>query len=109
MYSLSTYKLHTVRFLRAVAGNFITFFCFGIVFANFNTLAVAPLGHIAGVASSVISSVQTLISVALGASIGRFYNGTVLPLVLGFLVLGMGSFLITIHTHKRAKFSPVIG
>lgn len=62
-----------------------TFFCFGILFGNFNALAVHPLGHIAGVATSVISTVQTLISVVVGTYIGQHYNGTVMPLVFGFI------------------------
>jgi DHA1 family bicyclomycin/chloramphenicol resistance-like MFS transporter len=76
----------------------ITFFCFGILFGNFNALAVEPLGHIAGVANSVISSIQTLLAVALGGVIGRLYDGTVLPLVLGFLILGVLSLAITVRT-----------
>jgi DHA1 family bicyclomycin/chloramphenicol resistance-like MFS transporter len=63
-----------------------TFFCFGILFGNFNALAVHPLGHIAGVATSVISTVQTLISVVVGTYIGQHYNDTVIPLILGFII-----------------------
>lgn len=63
-----------------------TFFCFGILFGNFNTLAVHPLGHIAGVATSVISTVQTLISVIVGSYIGQLYNDTVMPMVFGFMI-----------------------
>lgn len=63
-----------------------TFFCFGILFGNFNSLAVHPLGHIAGVATSVISTVQTLISVMVGNYIGQHYDGTIIPLILGFTI-----------------------
>ncbi|MFY0700473.1 MAG: multidrug effflux MFS transporter [Bermanella sp.] len=63
-----------------------TFFCFGILFGNFNSLAVHPLGHIAGVATSVISTVQTLISVMVGSYIGQHYDGTIIPLILGFTI-----------------------
>lgn len=63
-----------------------TFFCFGILFGNFNSLAVHPLGHIAGVATSVISTVQTLISVLVGSYIGQHYDGTIIPLILGFTI-----------------------
>ena len=63
-----------------------TFFCFGILFGNFNSLAVHPLGHIAGVATSVISTVQTLISVMVGSYIGQHYDGIIIPLILGFTI-----------------------
>jgi DHA1 family bicyclomycin/chloramphenicol resistance-like MFS transporter len=71
-----------------------TFFTLGILFGNFNTLAIQPLGHIAGVANSVISSIQTLISVLIGGTISHFYDGSILPIVGSFLCLGFLSLLI---------------
>lgn len=79
----------------------LTFFCFGILFGNFNTLAIQPLGHIAGIANSVISSVQTLISVGLGTLIGRSYNNSVIPLNIGFLILGLFSLMIVVRISKE--------
>ena len=81
----------------------VTFFCFGILFGNFNTLAIQPLGHIAGIATSVISSVQTLISVVIGGIIGQYYDGTVLPLVFGFLVCGGTSLLCMFYAQRQGK------
>ncbi|MGR6875125.1 multidrug effflux MFS transporter [Pseudomonas sp. HK3] len=78
-----------------------TFFCFGILFGNFNALAVHPLGHIAGVATSVISTVQTLISVVVGTYVGQHYNGTVIPLVVGFIICsGITLVLIALLRHR---------
>jgi len=79
------------------------FFCFGILFGNFNTLALNPLGHIAGVATSVISSVQTLLSVVIGGLIGQYYNGTVQPLVFGFLACGVVTLGITAYLHVKSS------
>ena len=70
------------------------FLCIGVLFGNFSALAIEPLGHIAGVANSVISSSQTLISTSLGALVGFAYNGTVLPLSFGFLIFSLFSLLI---------------
>jgi DHA1 family bicyclomycin/chloramphenicol resistance-like MFS transporter len=69
----------------------IAFFCIGILFGNFNSLAMQSVGHIAGVAAAVVGSLTTFISLALGTTIGQAYNGTVLPLVGGFALLGLGS------------------
>mgnify|MGYP001605101997 FL=1 len=66
----------------------VTFFCTGIRFGNLNSLAREPLGHIAGMASSLIGSITTFISLGLGFVIGSAYNGTVIPVVAGFGVLG---------------------
>ena len=54
-------------------------------------MAMEPLGHIAGVAAAVVGSLTTLISLALGTVIGLSYNGTVLPVVGGFAVLGVAA------------------
>jgi DHA1 family bicyclomycin/chloramphenicol resistance-like MFS transporter len=78
----------------------VAFFCFGVLFGGFNTLAVQPLGHIAGVATSVISSVQTLVSVAVGGLVGQCYDGTVLPLVLGFFLCGLTALAIMIFVRR---------
>ena len=85
----------------------ITFFCFGILFGNLNTLAISPLGHIAGVANSVISSVQSIGSALLGGVIGYLYNQSVTPLVLGFLFLGILSYIIIRNERLRKPNSQV--
>ncbi len=72
----------------------VAFFCIGMLFANFSTLAMEPLGHIAGVGAAVVGSLTTLISMTLGAAIGQAYDGTVLPLVAGFAVLGLAAIAV---------------
>ena len=83
----------------------ITFFCLGLVFGNFNAMAIESLGHIAGVAASVIGSVATMISLLFGLLIGQSFDGTVLPLVGGFALLGMSS-LLTMHLTERGIQRP---
>lgn len=67
----------------------VMFFSFGLVFGNFNALAMEPMGHIAGIASAVIGAMSSVISMTLGAGIGQMYNNTLVPIVTGFLVLGV--------------------
>ena len=67
------------------------FFCLGAVFGNVNALAMEPFGHIAGIAAALIGSFTSMLSMLLGALIGQFYDGTLLPLVGGFAVLGIAS------------------
>lgn len=64
-----------------------TFFAVGILFGNQNTLAMEPLGHLAGIGAAVVGSLSTLIQVPLGTIIGQNYNGTIFPLIIGMLVL----------------------
>ena len=71
----------------------LNFFCVGIMFGNFNALAMEPLGHMAGLGAAVVGSLSTLISLPLGWTIGHLFDGGVFPLVAGFAVLGSASLL----------------
>ncbi len=79
-----------------------TFFCVGILFGNQNSLAMEPLGHIAGVGAAVVGSLSLFMATPLGMLIGQNYNGTVLPLVLGFTVLG-GLAVLVMRWAERSR------
>jgi DHA1 family bicyclomycin/chloramphenicol resistance-like MFS transporter len=73
----------------------ITFFGVGLLFGNLNALAMEPMGGRAGMGASVVGSVSTLISLLVGSWIGQSYNGTLFPLVGGFVILsGLGRGLL---------------
>jgi DHA1 family bicyclomycin/chloramphenicol resistance-like MFS transporter len=73
----------------------ITFFGVGLLFGNLNALAMEPMGDRAGMGASVVGSVSTLISLLVGSWIGQSYNGTLFPLVGGFVILsGLGRGLL---------------
>ena len=78
----------------------LSFFCVGILFGNFNALAMEPLGHIAGVGSAVVGSLTTFVSLLLGTWIGQSYDGTVLPLVTGFAILGLAALALMVWTER---------
>lgn len=84
----------------------VDFFCIGILFGNFNAMAMEPLGHIAGTAAAVISSLATLISLTLGALIGRAFDGTVMPLAYGFAGLLVTSAGVMLWTESGATQRP---
>lgn len=92
-----------------VAFFMVTFFCIGILFGNFNAMAMEPLGHIAGVAAAVIGSITTFVSMGLGTLIAQLYDGTVLPLVASFAVLGGLSLAAMIWTVKTSHQPPRSG
>jgi MFS transporter, DHA1 family, multidrug resistance protein len=79
------------------------FFAFGVLFGNFNALAMEPLGHIAGVAAAVVGSFTTFISLAIGTVIGQAYDGSVMPLVSGFAGLSVLSLLLMRWIERRRK------
>lgn len=82
-----------------------TFFCLGGLFGNFNSMALKPFGHMAGIATSVISSIQTFIAVVVGGIIGQAYNGSVQPLILSFFISGLITLAIFISVRKYSEAS----
>lgn len=61
----------------------VQFFSIAPIFGNLNALALEPLGHIAGVAASVMSGVSTLIAAIIATPIAAAFDGTPMPLALG--------------------------
>lgn len=59
----------------------------GLTMGNLNALAMEPVGHIAGLAASVISSLATVGSVLLAIPVGLAFDGTVMPLLFGVAAL----------------------
>ena len=58
----------------------------GLSMGNLNALAMEPVGHIAGMASSVISAIATVGSVLLAVPVGQAFDGTAVPLMTGVAV-----------------------
>lgn len=66
----------------------LTMACFGLASSNMGAIAIQPLGHIAGTASSVQGTIQTIVAALIGAGIGQSFDGTTLPLLTGFVAMG---------------------
>ncbi len=63
--------------------------CIGLCGANFGAMAMEPVGHIAGTASSIQGFITSIGAVIVASLIGQAYAGTTLPLALGYLGIGM--------------------
>ncbi|OFW87309.1 MAG: hypothetical protein A3J37_02770 [Alphaproteobacteria bacterium RIFCSPHIGHO2_12_FULL_45_9] len=70
------------------------FFMFGLMFGNLNAIAMEPMGDVAGMASAIIGSVSSILSITLGTVTGQMYNNTLIPIAGGFAVLGAISLLL---------------
>lgn len=62
------------------------FFMAGVTFGNLNAMALQRMGHVAGMAASVIGAISTLGAVLIAAPVGLLYDGTARPIVLATLV-----------------------
>jgi MFS transporter, DHA1 family, multidrug resistance protein len=83
-------------------------FAFGLMFANFTSLAMEPQGHIAGTASSLYGSITTLLGIGIGTTIGQDYDGTLLPFATGFFLCTLVSLAVVLVVEKGRLFKPAM-
>ncbi|MEH6758285.1 MAG: multidrug effflux MFS transporter [Parasphingorhabdus sp.] len=76
----------------------------GFTGANFSSIAMQPFGKNAGVASSFQNFMRTLISGAIGGTVGLQFDGSTLPLVTGFFFCGSAAFLFILWAEKGVLF-----
>ncbi|MEM5468222.1 multidrug effflux MFS transporter [Celeribacter marinus] len=74
------------------------FFMAGVTFGNIIALSLERLGHVAGIASSLVQGISTIGAVLIAAPIGLAFNGTVIPLTLGTLICSLVAFLLLRRT-----------
>jgi DHA1 family bicyclomycin/chloramphenicol resistance-like MFS transporter len=106
----------TTWFVLSLAGPipfpiFVTLFAldmmlFGLLGSNFNALAMEPLGHVAGTASSVLGFTQTFGGGVIGTIIGQMYDDTVMPLAAGFCGVSIVALLMVFIAERGKLFQP---
>jgi DHA1 family bicyclomycin/chloramphenicol resistance-like MFS transporter len=78
---------------------------FGLCGANFGAMAMEEMGKIAGTAASVQGAVGVMIGGLIGITIGQYYDGTTLPLSLGFLICGLCALAVVLITERGRLFA----
>ncbi len=73
------------------------FFMAGVTLGNLNAIAMEPMGHIAGMAASVIGSISTVLAAAVAAPVGLLFDGSVTPLTTGILAMCVMAFGVMVH------------
>ncbi|MEG3163261.1 multidrug effflux MFS transporter [Sphingomonas sp. PB2P19] len=84
----------------------LTLGCFGLATSNFSAMAMENMGRIAGTASSVQGFVSVTAGAVAGAMIGQAFDGTTIPLVLGFLIAGLAALVMVGITERGRLFRP---
>ena len=79
-------------------------FCFGFIAGNFGAMAMEPMGHIAGTASSAQGFISTIGGALLGFWIGQHFDGTTVPMTVGFAALGVVALLLVLGAEKGRLF-----
>lgn len=85
-----------------IAFLFAQFFCLGFMWGNFRSIAMEPIGHIAGIGAAINGFVSTLLSIPIATLVGYYVKDTVWPMFLGLAICGIGSLIIFILS-KRIK------
>jgi DHA1 family bicyclomycin/chloramphenicol resistance-like MFS transporter len=86
----------------ALGGMAGCFFLHGLMLSNFNAIAMQPMGQAAGMAASLTGSYATATGALLGTLIAGRFDGTILPLYTGFVVLGACALLSVFLVEGRA-------
>lgn len=79
----------------------IQFFSVGFLFGNLRSMAMEPLGHIAGIGAAITGFMATLMSVPISAWIGVYVKDSALPLFIGFLICGTLALLLMLYSNFR--------
>ena len=81
-----------------------TFACFGMMGANFSAIAMEPQGKMAGTASAAYGFATSTVSAVIGAKVASQFNGSITPILWGFVMLGLTSLLVILITERGKLF-----
>jgi DHA1 family bicyclomycin/chloramphenicol resistance-like MFS transporter len=85
----------------------LTMCAFAFTSSNLSTLAMEHMAPIAGTASSVQGMIGTIGGAVLGFVIGRHFDGTVGPYLIGTALCAIGGFVVLLLTEPRRLFAPM--
>ena len=103
---LALVAFHDETLLVFVVLQALTMASFGLISANLGAIAMEPLGHIAGTASSVQGMITTVGGSLIGLAIGQSFNGTTVPFLLGFTLCGLTALGIALWTNRPDETMP---
>lgn len=70
------------------------FFCLGFVWGNMRSIAMQPIGHIAGIGAAITGFISTILSIPISLYVGSFVLDTVWPLFVGLGTCGLLSIIL---------------
>ncbi len=85
----------------------LNFACFGMMGSNFSAIAMEPLGKIAGTASAAYGFSTTVFSSLVGYTIGQRFDGTTVPMMSGYILIGLATLIIVLITERGKLFRVV--
>jgi DHA1 family bicyclomycin/chloramphenicol resistance-like MFS transporter len=83
-----------------------TLACVGLAVGNFGAMAMEPMGAVAGIAASLQGFISTAGGAAVAAFIGRYFNGSTLPLAAGAATCGLVTLALVLVAEHGQLFRP---
>lgn len=85
----------------------LQFTSIGFLFGNLRSLAMEPIGHIAGIGAAINGFISTIMAVPIANYIGSFVTNSVLPLFIGFSVCGFISIIFFAFLNRKTKIQVI--
>ncbi len=95
----------TPPFWPFIGGLAVMLALYALLFPNMNTIAMDPMGSVAGTAAAVIGSVSIAGGAILGSFLDRSIEGSVTPLAVGFLGYGVLTLLAVLWAERGKLFA----
>jgi len=107
--------MYTILFLNSpnpsifvlVAFLSVQFFCLGFMWGNFRSIAMEPIGHIAGIGAAINGCVSTIFAIPIATFIGEYVEYSVWPLFAGLAICGLVSLFIFMMVRRSKKLATV--
>jgi MFS transporter, DHA1 family, multidrug resistance protein len=84
----------------------VTMACIGVISSNCGAMAMEPVGAVAGVGAALQGMISTTGGAIVGAWVGKWFNGTTMPLALGALICGLVSLCLVLFAERGRLFMP---
>lgn len=83
----------------------LLFLCLGFIWGNMRSIAMEPIGHIAGIGAAITGFISTILSIPISIFVGSFINDSVWALFAGLGVCGLMSILLFLMFKTRPLFA----
>lgn len=83
----------------------LLFLCLGFIWGNMRSIAMEPIGHIAGIGAAITGFISTILSIPISIFVGSFIKDSVWALFAGLGVCGLLSVLLFMTFKTRPLFA----
>jgi len=81
-----------------------TMACFSLALSNFGAMAMEPIAAVAGIGASLQGFISTFGGAVVGALIGRYFDGSTAPLIVGSLCCGLAALVCVLFAEQGQLF-----